>query len=95
MSRQLKVWNGRGYCCYKLDDPRWASFNHPTRVHACVCAHSRADAARVIESYTGHKVTDAELRDYWAECWGNSMKGITPERGLWLEFEAGKPTRVA
>lgn len=94
MARKLKVWNGRGYCCRNADDPRWRGINHSESVHANVCAHSRADARRVIAEYAGYDPRDTEIRDYWSECWGSSMEGIEPERGLWLEFERGKPVRV-
>ena len=92
MPKELKVWNGRGYCCRKISDPRWEGIDC---VHANVCAYSRADARRVLAEYCGVLPSDAELRNYFSPCWGNSMQGITPERGLWIEFERGKPVKVA
>jgi len=94
MSKTLKVWNGRGYACAKYDDPRWKGNYH---AHANVCAYSRADAAKVIEEYLGGKARglDREIKNYWSPVWGNSMNGINKERGLWIEFERGVPTRVA
>lgn len=87
--KSLKIWNGGGCCCRKYDDPRWTNLRD---VHAYVCAHSRADARRVIQEYCGNLPSDSEIEIYWsAGCWGNSMNGITPKRGLWLEF--GRNTR--
>jgi len=82
--KNLKTWNGRWY-------------ENNQFCHANVCAFSRADARRVIATYKGTYISDRELRDYWAPCWGNSMIGIMPERGLWLETTCGisKPVRVA
>ncbi len=89
--RKLKVWNGRGYCCKKWVDKRWAGAE--TR-HAYVCAYSRADARRVIAEYCGQIPPDSELKEFWSECWGNSMEGIKRERGLWIEFKNNIPTKV-
>lgn len=96
MSRQLKIWNGRGYCCVKRDDPRWHALKFNDCPHAYVAAYSRADARKVIEEYCGRLPPDSELRDYWsAGCWGTAMASITPERGLWIQFDSReKPVRV-
>lgn len=85
MPRELKVWNGRGWCCHNPKDPRWKDVR-PDTVSAFICAFSRADARRVIAEYTGILPGDAELRDYFSEVWGNPMKGVRHERGLWLQF---------
>jgi hypothetical protein len=90
----MKVWNGRGYCCRTSNDNRWDKISHNVSVHANVCAKSREDARRVIEEYTGTKPSVSELRDYWSPVWGYSMDGIEPVRGLWLEFDPGKPVKV-
>lgn len=93
--RPLKLWNGRGYCCKKTDDPRWEKIRHNAIPHAYVAAYSRADAARVIAGYTGRTPPDSELREYWSPFWGTAMQGIKPVRGLWLQFDhTQKPVRV-
>ncbi len=94
--RELKIWNGRGTECINRADPRWKAKAHPSRVHAYVCAYSRADARRVIAEYCGRMPPDSELRNYFCEgAWGNGMEGVTPERGLWLQFDRSeKPVRV-
>lgn len=95
MAKTLKIWNGRGFFCRKLDDPLWENVSGNATVHAYVAAYSRADACRVIEEYAGRSVPDTELRVYWHEgAWGNRMEGISPERGLWLAFNDGAPVRV-
>lgn len=93
--RALRFWNGRDICCRNYTDPRYKNTAINTTLHCSVAAYSRADARRVIESYTGRLPSDAELRDYWSECWGSNMDGVPRERGLWIEFERGVPTKVA
>ena len=96
MTRELKIWNGRGICCRTDSDPRWKDVPWNRCGHAYVAAYSREDARRVIEEYTGEKPSVSELRDYWAEgCWGRAMDGIEVERGLWISFdERSTPERV-
>lgn len=95
MAKTLKIWNGRGYCCHKSSDPLWSGIPPSAYSHAYVAAYSRADARRVIAEYTGREPHDAEIRDYWSEgAWGNDMKGITPERGLWVAIGRASPVRV-
>jgi hypothetical protein len=96
MAKALKIWNGRGYCCHKRDDPRWNGIAISKSIPAYVAAYSRADARKVIAEYCGHEPADSELRDYWAAgCWGSSMDGVVPERGLWLQFDSKQsPVRV-
>lgn len=95
MAKELKIWNGRGYCCRKTGDAHWAAIRTNVDVHAYVAAYSRADARRVIEEYSGRDPGDTELKVYWCEgTWGNAMQGVTPERGLWLGFAPQKPERV-
>lgn len=91
MGKKLKLFNGRGYCCLNREDPRWKGIPTNRNIPASVAAYSREDARRVIGEYCGRMPSVSELRDYWAESWGDMMEGITPERGLWLKFEAGKP----
>lgn len=92
-AKPLILWNGRGYRCRKTGDPLWKDRrDYP---HAFVAATSRADARRVIQEYCGSLPSDVELRDYWTKgAWGDSMKGIPPERGLWLQFGNEPPVRV-
>ena len=97
MTKKLKIWNGRGYCCYKPNDPKWSALNGKHNAHAYVAAYSRADARRVIHEYCGFMPPDSEIRDYWSEgAWGKSMEGVIPERGLWIQFDRhnSKPERV-
>ena len=63
--------------------------------HLYIAAYSLADAVRLVnEAY--RKIHGYEDRpdincvnvnyanNYWSKgCWGNSMDGITPERGVW------------
>jgi len=83
MAKQLKLYNGRGWACVKRSDPKWNGVS-PDKVSISAAAYSRADLRRLIEEYTGADPGLAELRDYWVECWGDDMAGITPERGLWM-----------
>ena len=79
----------------KHNDPLWSGVAHNASVSGFVAAYSRADVRRVIAEYTGSPTSDKELREYWSECWGNSMDGIPCERGLWLQFRHGEqPIRV-
>ena len=85
MSKQLKLWNGRGIAISRKWD----------RASVYIAAYSREDARRVCEEATGHKPPVSELRDYFSQCWGNPMEGITPERGLWVQHNFGEtPERV-
>jgi hypothetical protein len=69
----LKIWNGRGY---------------EERTHLYLAAYSRADAARLLVKVYPHTTVGhwiPELTNYFCEgCWGNTMEGITPERGIWI-----------
>ena len=89
MARQLKHWNGRSWCCHKHDDPSWAGIlSDGASIYAA--AYSRADLRRLIAEYSGRDPGETEIRDYWnAGCWGNSMEGVTPERGLWMIAKRG------
>lgn len=78
MSRKLKFWNGR-----------WGR-----NQHAYVAAYSQADAVALINSVTNNQFTLHEIQKYWSPCWGNPMKGVTPERGLWVETDNRVPVRV-
>ena len=97
--KKLKIWNGGDW------DHRGG--------HVFVCAHSVKDAAELIcEAYKKIKgyvdrpdikiVSEGEIRTYYsAGCWGNSMEGVVPERGVWWIKSNGygrpvdgKPERV-
>lgn len=95
MSRALRVWNGGGLVCRKPGDPLWDALPWNSSPQAYVAAFSRADARRVIQEYCGSLPSDSELRDYWAELWGEPMSGVSPERGLWLQVDVeSAPVRV-
>ena len=95
MPKALTLWNGRGYCCQNQNDSRWNDVPSNDAPKAFVAAYSRADARRVIAEYCGKMPPDSELAKYFSkDAWGNSMDGVTPERGLWLAFFRAKPVRV-
>jgi len=93
MTKKLKIWNGRGYGRGFYDTPRdHASpfYCFPSSVeHIFVCANSRAHAARLmVEHLDFYRTNNAlsELKNYFNEgSWGNRMKGITEEVGVWVE----------
>jgi len=78
-NRKLKVWNGLVWLNRK-------------QISSSICAYSQKDAVNLLNEL-GFSFTLGEFRDYWPPCWGNSMDGIEPERGLWIEMERGKPER--
>lgn len=83
MAKELRLWNGRPYGVLPRGD--WDK-----GYSIAVAAYSMADARRVcVESGCGDPGIN-EIRNYWSECWGNSMGGITPERGVW-KIKHGKP----
>ena len=87
MARQLKLWNGRSWCCHKHDDPTWAGIG-PDGASIYAAAYSRADLRRLIAEYSERDPGETELRDYWnAGSWGNAMEGVSPDRGLWMIAE--------
>lgn len=66
---KLKLYNGRWF--------------EGKRIY--ICAKSRADAARMLTEYKGYcRGWSDEIKNFYSECWGNSMSGIRPERGLWI-----------
>lgn len=81
--RSLKVWTGLVRVSGKTG-----------QLSANVCAYSQKDAIDLINSFSPYSSTVHELRNYWSDCWGNSMNDIVPERGLWIEYQRGKPERV-
>jgi hypothetical protein len=79
----------------KLFNGRWHSGTHGAG-HAYVAAYSKDDAVRVITEALGYEPRGmmSELNTYWShDCWGNTMDGITPERGLWICKPHGQPVR--
>ncbi len=69
-SRKLKLFNGR-----------WGRGEH-----AYVAAYSQADCIAIMREVAGGGFFATELRVYWSHgCWGTSMDGITPERGMWVQ----------
>lgn len=93
MARKLKVYNGR-LVSRPRDEKDAELFDAYKEKHANVCAYSRADACRVIEEYLGYMPHGCanELKVYWSDCWGNSMKDVELERGMWIEFDCYKTT---
>ena len=81
-TKTLRLWNGR-----------WKD-----RGRVYVAAYTRADAGRLLSQAAGAELPaiDREIRDYFSECWGNTMDGITPERGVWVQTGSriSKPVRV-
>lgn len=96
MAKILKLFNGGGACCRKSGDQRWLVGQSNRYIHAYVAAYSQEDCRRVIAEYSGAAPSVGEIRDYWSKgTWGDSMKGVVPERGLWIRFgDHGLPVRV-
>lgn len=76
MAKQLRLWNGRPYGV--LPHSEWKN------AHVCVAAYSMEDARRVCLEAGMRDPGVREIKEYWSECWGNDMDGITPERGIWV-----------
>lgn len=73
MPRKLKIWNGR-----------WNAGRQPIHIYAC--AYSVRDLNELLQELGLERVSQSEIRDYWVrDCWGRSMDGIEPERGIWIE----------
>lgn len=92
--KKLKLWNGAGVICRNHKDPRWKDLD-PFKTHASIAAHSRADLRRLIAEYCGNFPQMEYLKNYYSECWGDDMEGITPQRGIWIAFDRwGEVIRV-
>jgi len=99
--KKLKIWNGRGWGHRRYDkkgnyipDPTGREYCE----HAYVCAKSRAHAVRILNEAIGHDMmTDSELKVYWSNCWGDSMKGVcdenNPEIGVWTTHNYYDPPK--
>lgn len=75
MAKTLQIWNGRGFTV-------WETKIHFD--HAYVCAESGAEAVKLLQKAGHTGMNYNELKNYWSKgCWGNSMDGITPEKGVW------------
>lgn len=83
-NRKLKFWNGRIFLGIN---------GRRNQVYANICAYSQKDAIALLEEQ-GEHTSLYELREWWSDCWGNSMKDVVPKRGLWVELEDGVPTEV-
>jgi hypothetical protein len=60
-----------------------------TRQYIYIAAKNKTDAARLmLQANEGRGTVGAmlyEINNYFSVgCWGNSMKDITPERGVWI-----------
>lgn len=65
--------------------------------HIFIAAYSVSDACRICEELSGcSHGWRREIDVYFSKgCWGNSMTGITPERGAWIRKNYHtKPERV-
>ncbi len=87
MARGLKLYNGRPHGKYlKKQDYKDAHFN--------IAAFGKSQARLIIDEFAGTRLSQREIREYYAECWGNNMAGIVPDKpGLWVTYrvvEEGK-----
>jgi len=98
--KPLKIFNGRGWGGRRYDKDR----NHipdPTGKEYCdhfyVCAKSRTHAIEIVNQAAGRIVASQhEAKVYWhAGCWGDTMKGIAQEIGVWTtQRDSDKPKRI-
>jgi len=94
MAKQLKLFNVRGWGRQEYSGPNKGLYVYPRAAsHIYICANSRAHAARIMIDHLppggnfGHAAGSAshELKVYGVEgCWGNRMKNIEPEVGIWV-----------
>lgn len=82
--KKLKIWNGRFY------------FTGTSRTsHVYAAAYSIKDLQAMLDPISRWPITYREISVYWSKgCWGNSMEGITPERGAWVSIEGAPIKRV-
>ena len=75
--KKLVLFNGRGY---------------RSGEHLYIAAKNRSDAARMLCLVYPHVSFNQwirEIKDYFSkDCWGVSMNGIEPCRGIWIEKNA-------
>jgi hypothetical protein len=86
MAKELKIWNGRS-CIWEAKLPE--ELRGHRSYHMYIAAYSVADASRLINEFNGYERNYAqEIKIYFSKgCWGNSMEGITPERGIWISHD--------
>lgn len=87
--KKLKCWNGRAYGV--LPYSQWKRGNDTAHVY--VCAHSVADIQRLCLELGLEAPTRGEVANYWSPHWGNSMAGIPPERGIWVQYGRSEPPK--
>lgn len=98
--KKLKIWNGRGWGTTRYDTNGQRMFDPTGRIwcdHIYVCAHSIAEAVKIVNEAAGYTaVSPHEVNVYWNKnCWGNPMRDITPEVGVWTQqHHCDKPKRV-
>ena len=96
-SKKLKVWNGRGWgrSRYNKKGEKIRTPLEEWCEHIHVCAHSKAEAVRIVNEVSRALITVNEINVYWSNCWGNSMDGIEPEVGVWgQQHLTDKPIRL-
>ncbi len=89
MAKKLKIWNGRGH---------GRTYG---RGHIYVAAYSQKQAAELVSRACygddcPDNISTNEIRNYYSDCWGNSMNGIEPtEPCVYASKEHfGTPERV-
>ena len=76
--RYLKLWNGRWF----------------KNQHLYIAAYSQKDAVSLVgQIFPKARFTLHEIQVYFSSCWGNSMEGIKPERGVWVQTGRDVPER--
>jgi hypothetical protein len=84
-TRKLSVFAGRANHVQSSNDPIWEKTG-PEKARIYICAHSRTDAQRLIEEYTGTpSAPPHEVRDYFSDEWGYKMKNVERQRGIWVD----------
>jgi hypothetical protein len=79
----LKLWNGRGQGKFQNE-------------HFNVAANTQKEALDLIAKASGSFVSANEVSKYYSPMWGNSMKGVVPDKpGVWVEYRmSGKVERI-
>jgi hypothetical protein len=84
---KLHIWNGRGD--YRQFDGRFY-----------VCAPTKKLAVELLKQAGHQYITMREFTTYYSEAWGNAMKDVTPEIGVWYDkksqggLDLDQPKRV-
>lgn len=66
MVKQLKKWKGG------MNSGKYKNMDF------YVAAYSRKEAAEIVSTITGNRITESHIKIYCAMCWGNAMNGIEP-----------------